>query len=142
MVPGAGTRKAEIRVNQKLERLLVSSRYMRQNLLTNGFSADKVEVLPPFVSVDSPESPTVPSHTVLFASRLELNKGTLLLPGIAKLLLPQAKLIVAGEGELKEELQKATSSTGQNGKLVFRGWLTGETFSLTVDVSSTSGGIV
>ena len=119
-------RKAEIRVNQKLERLLVSSRYMRHNLLTNGFSADKIEVLPPFVSVDSPESPAMPNHTVLFASRMELNKGTLLLPAIAEHLLPEAKLVVAGEGELKEELQKATSSTGQNDKLVFRGWLTGE----------------
>ena len=116
-------RKAEIRVNQKLERLLVSSRYMRQNLLTNGFSADKIEVLPPFVSVDSPESPAVPSHTVLFASRLERNKGTQLLPKIAEHLPLGAKLVVVGEGELRDELLEAAARAELKDRLIVRGWL-------------------
>jgi glycosyltransferase involved in cell wall biosynthesis len=116
-------RKAEIRVNQKLERLLVSSRYMRQNLLTNGFSADKIEVLPPFVSVDSLESPAVPSHTVLFASRLERNKGTQLLPKIAEHLPLGAKLVVAGEGELRDELLEAAARAELKDRLIVRGWL-------------------
>ena len=116
-------RKAEIRVNQKLERLLVSSRYMKQNLLTNGFSADKIEVLPPFVSVDSPESSAVPSHTVLFASRLERNKGTQLLPKIAEHLPLGAKLVVAGEGELRDELLEASARAELKDRLIVRGWL-------------------
>ena len=116
-------RKAEIRANQKLERLLVSSRYMRQNLLTNGFSADMIEVLPPFVSVDSPKSSAVPSNTVLFASRLERNKGTQLLPKIAEHLSLGAKLVVVGEGELRDELLEAAARAELKDRLIVRGWL-------------------
>ena len=69
-------RRAEIKVNQKLVRLFVHTGYMKQNLLTNGFLENKIEILPPFVRADSSMSPPEPSGIVLFASRLEINKGT------------------------------------------------------------------
>jgi len=116
-------RKAEIRVNQKLERIFVDSHYMKQNLVANGFLADRIEVLPPFVSVKPSRSPPRPNPIALFASRLERNKGTQLLPEIAEHLPPGAKLVVAGEGELRDELLEATARAELKDRLIFRGWL-------------------
>ena len=116
-------RKAEIRVNQKLERIFVDSHYMKQNLVANGFLADRIEVLPPFVSVKPSRSPPRPNPIALFASRLERNKGTQLLPKIAEHLPPGAKLVVAGEGELRDELLEAAARAELKDRLIFRGWL-------------------
>ena len=120
-------RKAEIRMNQRLERVLVDSRYMKQNLLANGFWDGKVEVLPPFVKVDSSAPQSKTDGTVLFAGRLESNKGARLLPEIAELLSPGAKLVVAGEGEMGDELRSVVSrARTTKDRLIFRGWLDGE----------------
>jgi glycosyltransferase involved in cell wall biosynthesis len=116
-------RKAEIRVNQGVESLLVTSRYMKNNLLVNGFLEEKIEVLAPFVSLAPAGPPPSSSRIALFVGRLEEIKGTRLLPEIAGLLPSGAKLMVAGDGELRGEFLESVSRAGLKDKLVFRGWL-------------------
>jgi glycosyltransferase involved in cell wall biosynthesis len=116
-------RKAEIRVNRRLERLLVTSRYMKQNLLANGFQEGKIEVLPPFIAPEAVGLPPPSSLIVLFVGRLEDIKGTRLLPEIAKLLPVGAKLVVVGDGELKEELLESSFKAGLEDRLILHGWL-------------------
>jgi glycosyltransferase involved in cell wall biosynthesis len=116
-------RKAEIRVNQGLESLLVTSSYMKGNLLVNGFLEEKIEVLAPFVSLEAAGPPTSSSRIALFVGRLEEIKGTRLLPQIAGLLPNGAKLMVAGDGELRGEFLESVSKAGLKDRLVFRGWL-------------------
>ena len=119
-------RKAEIRVNRGLERLLVTSRYMRRNLLLNGFLEEKVEVVPPFLNFEVTGPPPSSSRIALFVGRLEEIKGTKLLPEIARLLPPGAKLMVVGDGELKDELLQAVADGELKERLLFRGRLNGE----------------
>jgi glycosyltransferase involved in cell wall biosynthesis len=119
-------RKAEMRVNRGLERLLVTSRYMRQNLLSNGFLAEKVEVVPPFLNFQVTGPPPSSSRIALFVGRLEKIKGTELLPEIARLLPHGAKLMVVGDGEFKDELQQAVVAGDLKEKLLLRGRLNGE----------------
>jgi glycosyltransferase involved in cell wall biosynthesis len=119
-------RKAEMRVNRGLERLLVTSRYMRRNLLLNGFLEEKVEVVPPFLNFQVTGPPPSSNRIALFVGRLEEIKGTKLLPEIAGLLPPGAKLMVVGDGELKDELQQAVADGELKDRLLFRGRLNGE----------------
>ncbi len=116
-------RKAEIRVNQGVESLLVTSRYMKNNLLVNGFLEEKIEVLAPFVSLTPAGPPPSSSRIALFVGRLEEIKGTRLLPEIAGLLPEGAKLMVAGDGELRGEFLESVSKAGLKDRLIFRGWL-------------------
>lgn len=119
-------RKAEIRVNRGLERLLVTSRYMRNNLVFNGFLEEKVEVVPPFLNLKATSPPPSSSRIALFVGRLEEIKGTKLLPEIARLLPHGAKLMVVGDGKLKDELQQAVAGGELKEKLLLRGRLNGE----------------
>ena len=117
-------RKAEIRVNRGLKRLLVASRYMKSNLLHNGFLEEKIEVISQLIQAQSEGPPASLSGNVLFVGRLEGIKGTRLLPEIAELLPAGAKLTVVGDGELKDELLEATARLKE--KFFFYGWLQGE----------------
>lgn len=119
-------RRAEIRVNRGLEYLLVTSRHMRQNLLVNGFLEEKVEVMPPFLNFQVTGPLPSSSRIALFVGRLEKIKGTELLPEIARLLPHGAKLMVVGNGELKDELQQAAAEGELKERLLFRGELHGE----------------
>jgi len=116
-------RKAEIRVNQGVESLVVTSHYMKSNLLVNGFHEEKIEVLAPFVSLAPAGPPPSSRRIALFVGRLEEIKGTRLLPEIAGLLPNGAKLMVAGDGELRGEFLESVSKAGLKDRLVFRGWL-------------------
>ena len=78
------------------------------------------------MNVKPSQAPPRPSPIALFASRLERNKGTQLLPEIAKLLPSGAKLVVVGEGEQRDELLETVTRAGIDDRLVFRGWLEGK----------------
>ncbi len=119
-------RKAEMRANRGLEHMLVTSHYMRQNLLLNGFLEEKVEVVPPFLNFQVTNPPPSSSRIALFVGRLEKIKGTRLLPEIARLLPHGAKLMVVGDGELKDELQQTVADGELKERLLFRGRLNGE----------------
>jgi glycosyltransferase involved in cell wall biosynthesis len=119
-------RKAEMRVNRGLERLLVTSRYMRRNLLLNRFLEERVEVVPPFLNFQVTGPPPSSSRIALFVGRLEEIKGTKLLPDIVRLLPPGAKLMVVGDGEFKDELLQAVADGDLQERLLFRGRLDGE----------------
>jgi glycosyltransferase involved in cell wall biosynthesis len=99
---------------------------MRRNLLLNGFLEEKVEVVSPFLNFEATGLPPSSSRIALFVGRLEEIKGTKLLPEIAGLLPPGAKLMVVGDGELKDELLQAVADGELRERLLFRGKLNGE----------------
>lgn len=63
--------RREMEHNRSLGTLLVGSRFMREELLTNGFPPDNVSILPPMVRMSVPARVKVPeSQTVLFVGQL------------------------------------------------------------------------
>lgn len=110
---------------QSVAQLVVGSRYMRALLVQNGFDAANIAVLPPhFVAPKAlPRFTPAPDPTrVLFAGRLEIEKG---LPHLLKamaLLPPSLTLVVAGDGTQGNAYRQLVASLGLTGRVTFAGW--------------------
>ena len=115
--------KQYLRHKQVLQRggqlFLAVSRYIRENLVAQGFPEDRVRVH--YIGVDtsffspSPECPREP--IVLFVGRLVENKGcTFLLRAMTKVQMqcPEARLVVIGEGPLRADLELEARSAKLN----------------------------
>jgi len=103
---------AEMRRNQRLDALLVGSRFMRDELVSNGFSEDKVHVVPPVVRMNHPVPIPVPEDPrILYVGQLVRGKGVdLLLRAVAKLSV-DFSLTIVGDGDAEMSL-KATLVSG------------------------------
>ena len=123
------TTKKYLRVYKLLDRVLVASRYMKDLMILNGISEEKIEILPPYF-VPIPEiinrandQPQNQPAKILFAGRLEYEKGLpYLLRAVADLQLSN-QLIVAGDGSLKQNYIKMAQDLGLSENVKFLDWL-------------------
>lgn len=109
-----------------LPRLLVASTYMRALLLQNGFAASQVAVLPPhFVQEEDipPYAPPTEPHTILFAGRLEMEKGVPYLLRALVHMPAHLQLVVAGDGTLRPFYERLAARLGLSARVTFMGWL-------------------
>jgi glycosyltransferase involved in cell wall biosynthesis len=110
----------------KLPRFLVGSRYMADLLAQNGFSAEKISILPPHFFADG----TIPAYkppqepkSVLFAGRLEIEKGFPYLLQALALLPADVRLVVAGDGTQRLCYESLARDIRLEGRTEFLGWL-------------------
>lgn len=109
-------------------KLLVGSHYMRQLLVQNGFLSERITVLPPHFIYDR-ETPSTQSpkrvkdeNFILYAGRLELEKGLPhLLQAMAKL-PASTRLKVAGDGSLTQQYMVLAQQLGLSNRVEFLGW--------------------
>ena len=106
---------------------VVLSHFMRENLLRNGFSPDKIHLIYPVIEAAEPDGgvPGSGPLKILFLGQLIRGKGAdLLLDALERLTVPwQAQL--AGEGDDRGLLEaRAASSPRLRGRVVFSRWLT------------------
>lgn len=122
---GIGHKLREMRANRGLDALLVGSRFMRDELLQNGFRPERVHILPPTVpSRPGPPPTAVPDAPhVLFVGQLLRGKGVdLLLDALAQLQRPFSATIV-GAGNAEAKLKERCRSLGLNDRVRFIGWI-------------------
>jgi len=115
---------AELSENKKLDRLIVGSVFMQRSLEMNGFSADKIALIPPAVN-ESPlirtAVPTAPS--LLFVGQLIRGKGVdLLLDAVARMTDP-VRVVIAGDGNAREQLEAQAGRLNITGLVTFKGWV-------------------
>jgi glycosyltransferase involved in cell wall biosynthesis len=116
---------AEMRRNRdRIDRVLVGSRFMRDELLDNGFAADRVSVLPPAARLRVPEAVREPEgDTVLFVGQLIRGKGAdLLLRALAGLAVP-FHAVLAGDGNARPSLQELAAGLGLRDRVTFAGFV-------------------
>ncbi len=109
-----------------LPRLLVASSYMHALLLQNGFADSQITILPPhFVQEEDipPYTPPTDPHTILFAGRLEMEKGLPYLLRALAYMPPHIQLIVAGDGTLRPVYERLAARLGVSARVTFMGWL-------------------
>jgi glycosyltransferase involved in cell wall biosynthesis len=114
----------EIRRNQKLELILVGSRFMQEELFQNGFQQSGVSILPPAVKQADQSFSKIPSAPeILFVGQLIKGKGVdLLLTALAKLEIPFNAVIV-GDGNSRRELESLRDKLGLQESVQFKGWV-------------------
>lgn len=106
----------------KVDRIVVPSRFYRDKLIEWGWSAEKLVHIPNFVDAGRFSADWTEGDYFVFAGRLAPEKGIATLiraAGKAK-----QKLVIAGTGPEEEELRKLAQSTGA--EVTFAGYLSGE----------------
>jgi glycosyltransferase involved in cell wall biosynthesis len=119
-----GERLGEMRRNRGLDALLVGSRFMREELLQNGFPRGKVFVLPPITpAAPRPPSPVPEAPEVLYVGQLVRGKGVdLLLRALQRLSCDFAATIV-GTGNAQDGLKALCRRLGLARRVRFAGWV-------------------
>lgn len=122
-----GAHLAELRRNAALDALLVGSRFMRDELVSNDIPPAKVHIVPPVVRMAPRETtPTPAGGRILYVGQLIRGKGVdLLLQALARLPLPFAADI-AGTGNALAGLQALAGRLGLADRVRFHGWTSRE----------------
>lgn len=122
-----GSKRKEMRRNRAFDRLLVGSRFMRDELLQNGFTEERVAILPPVVRMESPPWVPVPeAPNLLFVGQLIRGKGVdLLLQALAQLSTEFVAKIV-GTGNAECNLRTLCTQLGLDERVEFCGWVPNE----------------
>ncbi len=111
---------------KKVSRILVATHYMRDLYIQNGFDPNRITILPPFISFNKCDAlpDRTPSRKILFAGRLEIEKGLPYLLRALVLMPPDSILHIAGDGTMREAYEKLARKLGVTDRVKFLGWLT------------------
>lgn len=118
-------KKMEIALNRQFRRMVVVSRYMREELLRNGFDAARIEIHPP---VPPPGEPFLRSNfsdrnLVLYAGQVIRGKGVdLLLKSLALLKTP-FECVILGDGSHRATCEALSRKLGLASKVQFKGFV-------------------
>ncbi len=118
---------ADLRLElRKLPAILVGSQYMADLLAQNGFPAARTTILAPHFLPDDTRltySPPAESTNILFAGRLEIEKGFPYLLQAMVELPPAVNLLVAGDGTQRSSYEVMAHELGLGDRVHFLGWL-------------------
>jgi len=139
------------RLKASADLFLCVSEFIRRSLLEKGFPADKLVVHYTGVDVDffRPDPGIPRSPTILFVGRLVAVKGcqyVIRAMSHVQSVVPEAKLVVIGDGPLRQELQAQACSSLRNWEFlgvgdpqVVRQWMNQSTVLCAPSVTAESG---
>jgi glycosyltransferase involved in cell wall biosynthesis len=113
---------------RSLPRVIVASNYMKALMEQNRLNEERVQTLPYFIPIpdDADVLPPDPENkNILFAGRLEYEKGIPYLLKAFKWMPEPCNLIIAGDGSLKQEYIRLARDLGISERVRFTGWLSG-----------------
>lgn len=117
----------EMRRNYRIDSLLVGSRFMRDELLQNGFPKEKVHILPPVIRMENRTPSPVPTDPViLYVGQLIRGKGVDLLLHALQNLSCNFRANIVGTGNAELKLKALCTELGLNNRVHFSGWVRNE----------------
>ena len=121
--PGATLRALEI--HRHFACHVVATRYMRDELLLNGFAAQQIEILAPAARPAPKEFvPALDQARVVFAGQLIRGKGCdVLLRALARLVCPDWHCTIIGDGDQRSTLEAQVVELGFQDRITFTGWI-------------------
>lgn len=121
--PGATLRAMDL--HRGFARHVVATRYMRSELLLNGFDEERIAILPP-ASRPAPAEfvPALDVPQVVFAGQLIRGKGCdVLLQALGRLRCPDWRCTIIGEGDQHGVLEAQVATLGLSERVTFTGWI-------------------
>jgi glycosyltransferase involved in cell wall biosynthesis len=121
-------KKREIRLNQQFQGMIVYSRYMKDELIRNGFEAQRIEIHAPLHAEhgETPRSSFSDRNLILFAGQLIRGKGVdVLLEALAQVQTPFECLIL-GDGNHRSFCEHLSQSLGLGDRVHFCGFIKSE----------------
>jgi glycosyltransferase involved in cell wall biosynthesis len=119
------SKKKEIALNQKFDRMISVSNFMRNELLMNGFSPERVEIHPPIPLPGDPElrSNFSERNLIIYAGQIIRGKGVdVLLKALALLKVP-FQCIILGDGSHKRYCERLSRRLGLSDRVCFKGFV-------------------
>lgn len=118
-------KKREIALNQKFRRMVVVTEYMRDELLRNGFSKERIEIHAPVPRMGDPDlrSSFSDRNLILYAGQIIRGKGVdVLLESLAKL-KTKFECIILGDGNHKAYCEELSKKLGLDDRVHFKGFI-------------------
>jgi len=118
-------KKKEIALNRHFHRMVVAGDYMRQELLRNGFAADRIEIHAPVPRDDTATTPSsfADTNRIIFAGQIIRGKGVdFLLRSLAKVRTP-FRCEILGDGSHRGRCEKLTAELRLMERVHFHGYL-------------------
>jgi glycosyltransferase involved in cell wall biosynthesis len=118
-------KRREIEQNQGFHRLIVATHYMRDELLRNGFAADRIEIHAPVPRAS--EGATPPSFSernlIVYAGQIIRGKGVdVLLQSLAKVTEP-FECVILGDGNQRADCERLSARLGLQDRVTFAGFV-------------------
>jgi glycosyltransferase involved in cell wall biosynthesis len=120
------TTRQHLAAYRSLPQVFVASSYMKDLLIQNGFEARRIAVLPYFIHLPPKSEITDPGPdrpSILFAGRLEIEKGLPYLLRALRLVRMPHQFFVAGDGSLKQRYILLAKHLNVASRVQFLGWL-------------------
>jgi glycosyltransferase involved in cell wall biosynthesis len=120
-----GAKRREIDLNRQFHRLIVASAYMRDELLRNGFAADRIEVHPPVPRAAAPaDTPSFSARNlIVYAGQIVRGKGVdVLLQSLALVTAP-FECVLLGDGSARAECERLSARLGLQDRVQFAGFV-------------------
>jgi glycosyltransferase involved in cell wall biosynthesis len=118
-------KKREIALNQRFDRMLVVTPFMRAELLKNGFDAAKVEIHPPVPRAGDPNlrSSFSDRNLIIYAGQIIRGKGVDVLLESLALVKSNFECIILGEGSQRAYCEELSKKLGISNRVKFQGFV-------------------
>lgn len=118
-------KKREIALNRRFDRMVVVTTYMRDELLRNGFDANRIEIHAPVPRMGDPalRSSFSDRNLILYAGQIIRGKGVdVLLESLAKV-KSQFECVILGDGNHKAYCEELSRKLGLADRVTFKGFI-------------------
>jgi glycosyltransferase involved in cell wall biosynthesis len=122
---GYGAKRREIDLNKNFHRLIVATGYMRDELLRNGFAADRIEIHAPVPrAAPATDNPSFSDRNlIVYAGQIIRGKGVdVLLESLARVTAP-FECVILGDGSQRAECERLSGRLGLQDRVTFAGFV-------------------
>ncbi len=124
-------KRREIELNRRFDRMIVATDYMREELLRNGFSPERIETHAPVPLRDSDagSSSFGACNRIVYAGQIVRGKGVdVLLESLAMVCVP-FECVIIGDGNHRAHCERLSRRLGLDGRVRFTGFIPQEKIS-------------
>lgn len=118
-------KKREIALNQQFNRMVVVTRYMRDELINNGFAPERIDIHAPVPRMGDPDlrSSFGDRNLILYAGQIIRGKGVdVLLKSLANV-KSKFECIILGDGNHKPYCEQLSKTLGLDDRVTFKGFV-------------------